>query len=253
MPVSFFRKSLSFLALLVFSLPLIGGELRVVSYNIKHGEGMDGKLDLERTAAVLKKLNADVIALQEVDKNCIRSGGVDQAATLAKMLGMHHYFGKAIPLGKGEYGNAVLSKFPIEATKLHQLPGAGEKRVVAEVQVKVGGEKVSICSNHLDHKSEQVRMQQIEAFAAAVADYQHPLLLTGDFNAQPDSKVMAYCRKQWTLVDKEGAKKTCPATNPRVEIDYCVLLNWKVKKAFSRVVDESVASDHRPVLTVLQW
>ena len=73
---------------------LIADELRLVAYNIHHGEGMDGKLDLERIARVIAAEKPDLVALQEVDKGCKRSGSIDQAAKLAKLLKMDHRFGK---------------------------------------------------------------------------------------------------------------------------------------------------------------
>lgn len=251
--VSFLSKCLSAVLVTVLSLPVLAGELRIVSYNIKHGEGMDGKLNLERTAEVLKKLNADVITLQEVDKNCARSGGVDQAAFLAEKLGMHHFFAKAINLGEGEYGNAVLSKLPIEQTKLHQLPGGGEKRVVAEVQVKGDAGLISVCSVHLDHKGEQVRVEQIKEIERFTSEYKHPVIMTGDFNARPDSEVLKHLQEKWLLVKKEGNGSTFPAPAPKTEIDYCVIRNLKLKSSSSKVVEEPMASDHRPLLTIVKW
>nr|MCS5617336.1 endonuclease/exonuclease/phosphatase family protein [Pirellulales bacterium] len=96
--------------------------LRVVSFNIRHGVGMDGRLDLDRTAAVLRRLESDLVAIQEVDENCRRSGGVDQAAALGKALGMEHRFGEFMDHDGGRYGLAVLSRLPIKATRRHALP-----------------------------------------------------------------------------------------------------------------------------------
>lgn len=253
MIVSFFEKFLSLLVATLLSQSLLAGELRIVSYNIKHCQGMDGKLDLDRTAEVLKKLDADVIALQEVDKNCARSGGVDQAAELGKKLGMHHFFGRAINLGKGEYGNAVLSKYPIEKSLVHKLPSKGEDRVVAEVQVKTELGLVSVCSIHLDHKSEEIRLGQLKAFGKFTAEYKQPIILTGDFNAKPGSETMEFVQKSWNLVAKKGDRKTNPADMPRSEIDYCVTRNINASSMESSVVDEPLASDHRPVLTIIKW
>jgi len=93
---------------LLMSLGWVGaGELRLVSYNIHHGQGLDGKLDLVRIARVIKKHQPDFVALQEVDNKASRSGKVDQAAELAKLLGMKHVLGKCINLGGGGYGNAI--------------------------------------------------------------------------------------------------------------------------------------------------
>src|SRR5690242_8494338 len=80
--------------------------LRVLSYNIHHGEGTDGKLDLDRIAAVIKAQKPDLVAVQEVDRNTKRTNQVDQAAVLGKLTGLHAAFARAIDLQGGEYGQA---------------------------------------------------------------------------------------------------------------------------------------------------
>lgn len=80
--------------------------LRFVSYNIQHGEGMDGKINLKRIAEVIAKEKPDLVALQEVDKNCTRSGKRDIAKELGELLNMEFRFGKSMSFQGGEYGNA---------------------------------------------------------------------------------------------------------------------------------------------------
>ena len=78
--------------------------LRVLSYNLHHGEGDDGKLDLPRLAAVITASGADLVALQEVDQKTTRTGGVDQAAELARLTGLRFRYGKALDYQGGAYG-----------------------------------------------------------------------------------------------------------------------------------------------------
>src|SRR5690606_4366306 len=96
--------------------------LRVLSYNIHHAEGVDGKLDLERIAEVIRAAKPDLVALQEVDRNARRTGSVDQPAELARLTEMQVVFGSNIELQGGHYGNAVLSRFPIASERNHLLP-----------------------------------------------------------------------------------------------------------------------------------
>ena len=107
-------------------------ELSVMTYNIHHGEGTDGKVDIERIAAVIKQADPDLVALQEVDQKVKRSGQIDQPAELARLTGLHVVFGGNLPLEGGEYGNAVLSRFPIKRHENHSLPrtDGGEQRGV---------------------------------------------------------------------------------------------------------------------------
>src|SRR6478609_2091418 len=77
--------------------------LRVLTYNLHHGEGTDGKLDLKRIAEVIKATQPDVVALQEVDRNVKRTNQVDQPAEYAKLTAMNAGFARAIDLQGGEY------------------------------------------------------------------------------------------------------------------------------------------------------
>src|SRR5688500_2206377 len=80
-----------------------GKTLRVLSYNIHHAEGTDGKLDVARIAGVIKAAGPDLVAVQEVDRNTTRTNKVDQAAELARLTGLHGEFARAIDLQGGQY------------------------------------------------------------------------------------------------------------------------------------------------------
>ena len=112
--------------------------LKILSYNIKHGRGMDGRVDLKRTAEVIRSLSPDLVTLQEVDKNCTRSGSIDLTQELAGILKMEGRFGKFMNFQGGEYGMAVLSKFPIISHQVHVLPRGAEPRCALEVRVNPG-------------------------------------------------------------------------------------------------------------------
>ena len=109
-------------AFVVVVLALMGGggvraesTLRVLSYNIHHGRGTDGVVDLPRIARVIRGCEADVAVLQEVDDRTTRTGGVDQTAELARLTGMHAVFGRQIDYQGGRYGQAILCRWPLEA------------------------------------------------------------------------------------------------------------------------------------------
>ncbi|NUR82746.1 MAG: metal-dependent hydrolase, partial [Nonomuraea sp.] len=112
--------------------------LRVVTFNIHHGRGPDGRLDLRRVADVLHTSGADVAALQEVDRHyAARSDFADQAAWLATALGMRLAHGANLDLDpsapgrpRRRYGTAVLSRFPIRDsgnTLLPRFPGSEQR------------------------------------------------------------------------------------------------------------------------------
>ena len=109
---------------------------------------MDGKIDLERIAHIIRTVTPDLVALQEVDKKTRRVDGVDQATVLGKLTGMNSVFGKAIDFSGGEYGNAVLSRFPLQNIKVHLLPytKGNEARAVlqTDIQITLNGESQTI-------------------------------------------------------------------------------------------------------------
>src|SRR5437773_925395 len=96
-------------------------EIRVVTYNIRHGEGMDHKIDLLRIAKVIVAAKPDIVALEEVDQGTKRTSGSDQPAEFARLTGMKVVFGRNIPYDGGGYGTAVLTKLPVRSSSSVKL------------------------------------------------------------------------------------------------------------------------------------
>jgi endonuclease/exonuclease/phosphatase family metal-dependent hydrolase len=233
--------------------------LRVLTYNIHHGEGVDGKLDLERIAGVIRSVEPDLVSLQEVDQNCERTGKVDQPAELARLTGMKAAFGGNIELQGGQYGNAVLSRFPIVKSENHKLPntGGGEQRGLLEVEVEVElpGSKLPLLllATHFDHRREDA--QRIESVRMIQERLQNrgdvPFLLAGDLNDAPDSAVLKQLSKDWT--GWRDVLPTTPVETPTRQIDFILrrpVGRWRCLEA--RVLPEAVASDHRAYLMILE-
>lgn len=230
--------------------------LRVLCYNIQHGRGMDQKIDLERIARVIKDAKPDLVALQEVDRNTSRSGQVDQTATLGKLTGMNSHFGKAIPFQGGEYGQAVLSRFPISEPKVHRLPGKPdqEQRIVLEVTATVADQPLRFLSTHFQHDDGPTRERQAATVNQLFGNDTVPTILAGDLNAVPNSEPLKIIGSVWQhAIEKEPAPSH-PSTNPRKRIDYIL---WRPMGVFRvkevKVIPEEMASDHRPVLAVFEW
>lgn len=228
--------------------------LRVVTYNIRHGEGMDRVLDLDRTAEVLRRLRPDVVALQEVDCRTRRSGGVDQAAALGERLGMQSVFGSFMDYQGGQYGCAILSRFPILRAQQIRLPDGHEPRVALRADVETpSGEVVAFVCVHFDWvEDDGFRFAQASFTADHRASIDGPAVVLGDFNDQPGSRTLALfeagARAAWA-----ETTPTFPSSVPAVAIDHVFASpasRWSVEEAV--VVDEPLASDHRPVLVLLQ-
>ena len=234
-----------------------GAELpyRVVSYNIRHGRGMDGEIDLQRIAGVLDRLEPDLIGLQEVDSRATRSGEVDQAAELGRLLEMHAAFGAFMPFQGGEYGMAILSRHPLRSVNPVRLPGGNEPRIALAVEVMLpGGETIMAVNVHFDWvRDDGFRFAQASALAEWLRELEMPYVLLGDFNDQPGSRTLDL----FHALAGEAAKPTeerftFPSVEPDREIDFIFAAprtRWRIGEA--RVIDEQVASDHRPVVAEL--
>lgn len=146
--------------------------LRVLVFNIHAGKDAVGARNLERVAEVVRTTGADLVLLQEVDRKTERSGREDQLAILERLTGFHGAFGRTLHYQGGEYGIAVLARWPIEADSLHPLrvsPLTGsageapEARGALHAIVRTPGGPVHVVSTHLDASRDgYYRLQQVE-------------------------------------------------------------------------------------------
>ena len=242
---------------LVFSKDHTSGEknsLKILSYNIKHGRGMDGKVDLPRIAKVVRSLSPDLVALQEIDRNCTRSGSIDLTAELGAMLGMEGRFGKFMDYQGGEYGMAVLSKFPILSHRVHILPRGAEPRCALEVHFNPGKgwEDIRLFGIHHDWTKENLRLSQCEALLKQIGKKTGPVILAGDFNAGRQSQSVGLLLDSGFQILTNSQTNTFPSDNPKVEIDFIMSKGLSFTRFTHKVVGEKMASDHRPILVELQ-
>ncbi|MBI5280554.1 MAG: endonuclease/exonuclease/phosphatase family protein [Candidatus Solibacter usitatus] len=228
-------------------------QVRVLTYNIHHGEGTDARIDLDRIAAVIRSAGPDVAAIQEVDVRNTRSSGVDQALELSKLTGMHVLFGKTINYRGGFYGNAVLSRWPMNGFVNHEMPftPGREKRGIIE---SVPHAEFHFLATHLD-TAEPDRLLAAGRLREIVVERPEgwPMIIAGDLNAAPGSATMNALLQDWTSAAMEEPLFTFPADKPTRQIDFVLFRpanRWRVIEA--RVLEESVASDHRPLLAVLE-
>ena len=229
--------------------------IRVMTYNIHHGEGADGKIDTTRIAELIRKENVDIVGLQEIDRGVARSARRDLIAELASETGMHFCFGKNIVYQGGDYGNAVLSRFPIvsQSNTHFRMLHPHEQRGIQELMLDVHGTKLLLMNTHIDYRPEdQERRINVKEMRRLIARQDKlPIILTGDFNSTPESEVCAEIREfmndTWAAVG-QGNGFSLSSTQPEKRIDYI----WFSKN--DRVVPQKVwvpqtrASDHLPVV-----
>lgn len=230
--------------------------LRVLTYNIHHGEGVDGKLDLDRIAKVMKEVTPDVIALQEVDQNVSRSNVVDQAADLGRLMDMKYVFGGNIDLQGGKYGNALLTRLEIVGQQNELLPnvGNGEQRGVLKVELRIPDQSTNLVvfATHFDHRrNDQERVLSAERINALSTGVGAAILL-GDLNDVRGSRALGVLDKFWQRVNDEP-HPTIPVAQPKEQIDFILVRpgeRWRTIE--TKVLDEAVASDHRAFLAVIE-
>lgn len=232
--------------------------LTVLSYNIHHAEGVDGKLDVERISRVILSVKPDLVALQEVDKNVKRSESVDQPAELARLTKMNVVFGANIDLQGGHYGNAILSRHPISKHQNHLLPNIdkSEQRGVIEAEIMLPDMKqpLLLLATHFDfRRDERERLESVKVINELAAKHAaRPALLAGDLNATPESKTLEQLAGSWKRANAEPLP-TIPVKEPKQQIDFILYRpqnRWKVVEV--KVLDEAVASDHRAIVATLE-
>lgn len=240
------------------SAPPPAEALRVMVYNIHAGKDAGGVDNLARVADLIVSSNADLVLLQEVDRNTERSGRVDQIAELERLTSLHGAFGKSLDYQGGEYGIAVLSRWPVAASEVIPLPNdppqerAGGSRE-PRVALFVVSNGIRILNTHLDaSKDETWRLQEVAKLIEA-ADRAEPTLVGGDFNSEPASETrrrMAETgyRDAWQECGT-GGELTFPASAPVKRIDY-LFLSGDTRCTAAQVLD-TTASDHRPLLVTV--
>jgi endonuclease/exonuclease/phosphatase family metal-dependent hydrolase len=237
--------------------------LNVLVYNIHAGKDAAGVDNLERVAAVVRQANADIVLLQEVDRRTTRSAGVDHAAELARLTGFQMAFGKSLDFQGGEYGIAILSRWPITEQSTLDLPvdppqtrsgGSLEPRAALRVSIRTPSGPVTVLNTHLDAPHEdRWRRQEIVKLLAIAADARKgsaPLLMGGDLNSTPESDVQQEVRRAgftdaWSLCGA-GNQLTYPADSGVKRIDYLYLSGGE--QCETATVIDTQASDHRPLL-----
>lgn len=225
--------------------------LRVVTVNLHFGRDREGDLDLARVAEELDAWDADVVLLQEVDRDRFRSGRVDQARRLGRALDLEVVLGLNRKVPPGASGNAILSRHPVVGSDNIALPGRqGEiARGLLRATLDVDGERVAVFVTHLESSSPGTRVTQSRAVVRHVLKSRHPVVLGGDLNSGPGRPpvrriVRAGLVDAWEAAGR-GDGGTVPAAAPRRRIDYVFAdESFRVRSAEVLV---SLVSDHRAV------
>ncbi|WHH57317.1 endonuclease/exonuclease/phosphatase family protein [Petroclostridium sp. X23] len=219
--------------------------VKIMTYNIRHGVGVDNNYDLDRIISVIKEADPDIVSLNEVDHMMPRTYMQKQDKIIADALGYNLVYGFNINFGS-KYGNVLLSKHPITTYINDALPKnkMSEPRGLIQADVNIDDKTIKVLSTHLSINSEE-RPEQIVYIIEKLKELDGPTVLIGDFNAAPSSNEV----KQISEMMEDSAKEeygTFPANDPTFRIDY-IFVSEELEVKNNKVI-ESEASDHLPVL-----
>lgn len=238
--------------------------LRVGSYNIKKAmgkDGEDGKVTkaqvqeyIQLLAQDIKDKNLDIVGLQEIDKGCTRTHGLDIAKLVAEAAGYNYYFSRAIDYQGGYYGSAILSKHEIKDSRTVVLPRDpafdNEERVVGVVTVNFNGNDIKFLNTHLTvhGNATEIRRAQILKIAELV-DGVEGFIVTGDFNTA-DASARAIIPNS-IQVNSSNRYKTYDNASP---IDDIILeSNWKVAEAGMNDAVDKGHTDHNMLWAEIKY
>ena len=235
--------------------PIDNASLRILNYNLHNGFNAAGQLDMEALAQVIEEADPDVLALQEVSRGWVLNGSADMMQWLSQRLELPYVFG---PTEGMLWGNAVLSRYPIVDSQLGALPpdSLRLRRGYVLAEVDAGSEQIQLIDTHL-HQIEadsDIRQEQVPALIEAW-NMAPRTVLTGDFNAIPDSpEIQALANAG--LVDVGEAIGPSPgytfySADPSVRIDYIWASPDLVPVSFE--IPDTTASDHFPLLATITW
>lgn len=223
--------------------------LRLMTYNIKNANGMDDVCNFQRVANVINNACPDVVAVQEVDSMTNRSGKKYVLGEIAERTQMHAYFAPAIDYDGGKYGIGVLTKQAPMRVKTMPLPGREEARALIMVEF----EDYIYCGTHLS-LTEEDRMASVQMIKDFATANKKPFFLAGDMNAEPESEFIKELQKDFQILSNTK-QHTFPAPAPTETIDYIVALKENANGfavTSAQVLNEPVASDHRPIVVNLR-
>lgn len=224
--------------------------IKVMTYNIHRGINREKMLDLDGIVETIRSSGAEVVALQEVERFSIRTRFQDQIGYIAEKLSMGYVFGKSLNILNGEYGNAILSIYPIEEYEVKALSSSGEQRTILKARLNVNGGRLSLYNTHLglNQSERDIQLEEILEYISADKDF----ILVGDFNTSVD-KLQAINGKCYDSAGQASSSGSITFEDEglRERIDY--IFTSKSFETIEYEVPVSHASDHYPVVSVVKW
>jgi endonuclease/exonuclease/phosphatase family metal-dependent hydrolase len=236
-----------------------------MTYNVRRCTGVDGRTLVSRIAEIIARAQPDVVGLQEVDVNRRRSGRSDQPAELGRLLGMRSMFTARLEMDDERYGIAVLSRLEMKVMRADALPAAArrpsvEKTSAIWITVQTPDGPLQLINTHFGHNLKD-RLTHVDALLGpgwlAHPDCRAPVILCGDFNTPPFSRV--YKRLRARLSDAQdingrAPRPTWPALFPIARIDHIFVSEGVLVRKVDTPRDwqSMFASDHAPLIAEIE-
>lgn len=231
--------------------------VKVLSFNILGGRTTKGDFNLEAIAGVIKEINPDFVAMQEVDYKVNRSRKYDLATELGWRTKMAPIFARAMYYDGGEYGEGALSKYSFLSTRNVPLPyiEGEEPRAAIEIVVELPSkDTIAFVGTHFAHEGNAGRELQAKKINEVFSKNKYPTILAGDLNARPGSNPINTLETIWqSTYDKVNPEPTIPSDNPRAKIDYVMFYpknRWRI--VAKKVIANTYVSDHCMYLVTLE-
>jgi endonuclease/exonuclease/phosphatase family metal-dependent hydrolase len=256
--LALFISSIALLGMLAFSVPAARfftssppekKTLRVMTYNIHVGVGMDKKLDLQRIAEVINAEHPDLVGLQEVDRGVKRTEGKDEIAELAKLTAMNYAFAHNLDYQGGQYGVAILSR-------KYENRREAERRGMIRVEIEFAGRTLNFVTTHLDYQFEDGRVFETEQLLKFLEGINGPLIVVGDFNEEPQGNayklILTGFEDAWIVAKMKEQGLSYPADRPVKRIDYIFTRRSDRLRVKRPRIISTAASDHLPLVADVQ-
>lgn len=247
----------------MLALPLSAQEIKILTYNILHGERADKPTspNLPEIANLLIQIQPEVIALQEVDSMTGRSStiygeSIDYMRRMAQETGYKGYFASAMPFDGGAYGEGVLVK---KGSNYHTVnlpnPAGGEPRAIAWTKAELKTlEEFYFGATHLCHEFEENRIAQLDSILSYADSLNKPVIWVGDLNFTPDSPEYKRISAHWKEAGAVAGdlQNTYGTPEEGARIDYIWYDSRKFELVEYKVLNHIKYSDHYPVWAVLR-
>ena len=237
--------------------------IRLMTYNVHHCTGIDGRQSPHRIAEVIAAAKPDIVALQELDVGRVRTRWVDQPRLIGTILQMEFHFFSTVRMAPGNYGTAILSRWPIRPKRTDLLPVLKDRRVenrgAVWAVIDADGQPIQVINTHLGLTRGERRLQAEALLGPGWLSHpecHEPRILCGDFNMSSRHEITCFdgicVQARWQQVGPPP--KTWPSLLPVISLDHIFFSPGIVLESVerSRGLQARLASDHLPVIATFQ-